>query len=202
MHLPDLTLAQGVGTSLVSHQVQRHLIQLEASLPEGSQVELRLDWGDLTLPAVGSVPIARIVAGAVNWYHRQAPQALHPWPGYRDLATYRGRTTAIRWVKAQPGLPMVLTALGSVGADVAEAAAAPASEEAAAVLGLDLLPYAALIAAALAGFLIWQYLTHWAFLHHVEAALGQAAHAAATTVAPALLLVAVVAVPAYLILRR
>jgi len=156
-------LAQG-RTSLGLASVRRGLAVVETAQPEGTRMQLDLDWADLTLPVVGRVDLAAAAAAAVNAFH-QATHTLTLWPGESRPATHSGRRTTVRWVKMAPGVAAVLTA-------VEDGTAAEAAPEAAA--GTAAL---AILAAALAGFLVWQYLTHWAFSRAVIQGAGKAAQA-------------------------
>jgi hypothetical protein len=200
--MPDIVLAQGDSATIASSSVRRTLLLKENALPEGSLVELSLEWSPLSIPGIGIIPLPKIVANGTNWLFQQGHLKIPVWPGDHLPASSSGQMTSIRWVKLPPASNLVLDAVESISGAIGTTTEAGASEAVTEILGPDLLPYALVIGAAIAGFLIWQYLDHWSLVHHVVQASGQIAKSTVQTLASPLVVGLAVAIPMAILFSR
>jgi hypothetical protein len=145
-------VAAGTGPQLASPAVRQRLARQEATLPEQTPVELALAF-DLRLPVVGRVDLAKPVGQAVNAAYRAGQFVIRG----ETMPLWEGATVPATWdserqttvIRWRKGQPF------------------------------DPLVVAVVLGVVVAGFLVWQYLTHWQFSRAVVGAAGKVASGAA-----------------------
>jgi hypothetical protein len=145
------TLAQGSGKALASRTVQGHLARIEARLPEHSRVQLDLRFTPPVLPVVGRVDMAGPVAGAVNAAYRAGEFVI----GRERIGLWPGQSEPAH----HDSLHQTVTIRWVKGQP------------------WDPLVIAVILGVVVAGFLVWQWLTHWQFSREVLTETGKAAGA-------------------------
>ncbi len=144
-------ITQGTGPQLANSAVQRRVMRSEAALPEMTPVELAMAF-DLTLPVVGKVDVAKPVGQAVNAAYRAGRFVI----GHEVMPLWDGATEPAAWdslhqttwVRWRKGQPF------------------------------DPLVIPVILGVLVAGFVVWQVMTHWSFSKAVEKAAGGALHEA------------------------
>ena len=148
-------IVTGTGPQLAQSAVQRRIMRAEAALAEMTPVELAMQF-NLTLPVVGKVDVAKPVGQAVNAaYHAGRFVIGHEVMPLWDGATEPATWDSLHqttWVRWKKGQPF------------------------------DPLVIPVILGVLVAGFIVWQVMTHWSFAKAVEKAAGSVLHEAAKAV--------------------